>query len=58
EHLWESLREDCFANHVFANLDAVESTLTNGLVALESNPTRTHPMTGFKWITSIFLNAS
>ncbi|NDZ14613.1 IS630 family transposase [Variovorax sp. WS11] len=58
EHLWESLREDCFANHVFANLDAVESTLTNGLVALESNPTRTHSMTGFKWITSISLNAS
>jgi hypothetical protein len=24
EHLWEALREECFANHVFANLDAVE----------------------------------
>jgi hypothetical protein len=58
EHLWEALREDCFANHVFANLDAVESVLTNGLVALEANPTRTHSLTGFKWITSISLNAS
>jgi len=58
EHLWESLREDCFANHVFANLDAVESALISGLVALESNPTRTRSMTGFKWITSISLNAS
>ena len=58
EHLWESLREACFANHVFANLDAVESALTNGLVVLESNPTRTQSMTGFKWITSISLNAS
>jgi hypothetical protein len=34
--LWESLRENCFANHVFANLDAVERALTGGLVALES----------------------
>ncbi|WP_436411680.1 transposase, partial [Variovorax ginsengisoli] len=53
EHLWESLREDCFAN-----LDAVESALISGLVALESNTTRTRSMTGFKWITSISLNAS
>ncbi|MDN8615961.1 transposase, partial [Variovorax ginsengisoli] len=58
EHLWESLREDCFANHVFANLDAVESAVISGLVALESNTTRTRSMTGFKWITSISLNAS
>lgn len=58
EHLWEALRDDCFANHVFANLDAVETALTNGLVALETNLTRTRSMTGFKWITSISLNAS
>ena len=58
EHLWESLREDYFANHVFANLDAVESALTKGLVALEADPTRTRSMTGLKWITSISLNAN
>lgn len=58
EHLWESLREDCFANSVFANLDAVERALTDGLVALEADPVRTQSMTGFKWITSISLNAS
>jgi DDE superfamily endonuclease len=58
EHLWEALREDCFANHVFANLDAVERALTRGLVALEANPIRTCSMTGFEWITSISLNAS
>lgn len=58
EHLWESLREDCFANHVFANLDAVESALTNGLVALESDTARTRSMTGFKWTTSICLHAT
>ena len=24
EPLWDALREDCFANHVFTDLDAVE----------------------------------
>lgn len=58
EHLWESLREDCFANHLFADLDAVERTLTEGLRALEADPSRTQSMTGFPWITSIPLNAT
>jgi hypothetical protein len=58
EHLWESIREDCFANHVFADLEAVERALTTGIVALEANPVRTRSMTGFKWITSISLNAT
>lgn len=31
EHLWEALREDCFANHVFKGLDEVEAALTGGL---------------------------
>ena len=58
EHLWESLREDCFANHVFADLDAVEHAPTAGLVALEADPVRIRSMTGFNWITSIHLNAN
>ena len=58
EHLWEALREDCIANHVFADLDAVESALTTGLRALESDLERTRSMTGFDWITSIPLNAT
>lgn len=57
EHLWEAIREDCFANHVFADLGAVEDVLTNGIAVLEANPARTQSMTGFKWITSISLNA-
>lgn len=57
EHLWKLLREDGFANHVFTSLDAVESALTKGIVALEADPVRTRSMTGFKWITSISLNA-
>jgi transposase len=31
EHLWEVLREERFANTVFADLDAIEATLTAGL---------------------------
>jgi transposase len=57
EHLWETVREDYFANHVFANLDAVEAALAKGLMALESDLERTRSMTGLKWITSISLNA-
>jgi hypothetical protein len=57
EHLWKALREDCFANHVFKDLQAVERVLTDGLVALESDPARTQSITGFNWITSISLNA-
>lgn len=58
EHLWEAMREDCFANHVFADLNAVERALTAGIVALETDPVRTQSMTGFNWITSISLNAT
>jgi DDE superfamily endonuclease len=58
EHLWEALREDCFANHVFTDLRAVERALTAGIVALESDPVRTRSMAGFKWITSISVNAT
>jgi hypothetical protein len=57
EHLWEALRENCFANHVFANLEAVEQTLTDGLRTLEADPLQVQSMTGFDWITSISLNA-
>lgn len=58
EHLWDAIREDCFANRVFKDLNAVEQALTTGLVALESNHHRTQSMTGFHWITSISLNAN
>ncbi|MBL0087409.1 MAG: hypothetical protein IPP44_12135 [Ideonella sp.] len=54
EHLWEAVREDCFANHVFADLDAVEVALTKGC----DDSDRTQSMTGFAWVTSISLNAS
>jgi transposase len=58
EHLWEALRERCFANRFFTDLDAVERALTAGLRTLESDPERIRSMTGFDWITSISLNAT
>ena len=58
EHLWQALREDCFANHVFTDLDAVESALTTGLVALEADPTRTRINDRVHVDNSISLNAS
>ena len=58
EHLWKSLRQDCFANHVFADLDAVERVLAGGLVALESDHEKTRSMTAFRWITSISFKAN
>ena len=58
EHLWKALREDCFANHVFKDLNAVERALSSGIRALEANPARTRSMTGFDWVVSISLNAT
>ena len=58
EHLWEALREERFANTVFADLDVIETVLTDGLRDLESDPLKTQSLTGFDWITSIPLNAN
>lgn len=58
EHLWEAIREECFANHLFADLGAVEDALTAGITCFETNPARTRSMTGFRWITSISLKAN
>lgn len=57
EHLWESLREEYFGNSVSSDLDAVEATLAAGLRSMESDLPRTQKLTGFKWITSISMNA-
>jgi hypothetical protein len=44
EHLWKALRQECFANTVFASMDAVAV----GLRTMEDNPCRTQSLTGFK----------
>jgi len=52
EHLWDEIREKWFPNKVFRNLDAVEDTLMEALVALENNPSRVRSLTDFDWIIS------
>ena len=52
------LREDCVGNTVFANLEAADKALCAGLRSLESSPERMQSLSGFKWITSIRLNAT
>ena len=58
EHIWGALRDECVGNTVFANLDAADKALSAGLRSLESNHARMQSLTGFKWITSISLNAN
>jgi hypothetical protein len=58
EHLWKSLREDCFANTVFEDMERVDAALAAGLRSMEKNHHRTQKLTGFDWITSISLNAN
>ena len=57
EHIWDTLREDCIGNTVFASLDAADKALSKGLRSLELDPKRMQSLTGFKWITSISLKA-
>ena len=58
EHIWDALRDDCVANTVFATLDAADKALCAGLRSLESDHARMQSLTGFKWITSMSLNAN
>ena len=50
EHIWEEIREKWFNNKVFKDLNAVEDTLVEALVVLESNRERVFSITGFDWI--------
>jgi len=47
EHIWDELREKHFHNRVFSSLDAVETTLVEGLNQLRADPERVHSMTYF-----------
>jgi transposase len=58
EHLWDEIREKWFSNRVFASLSAVDEQLVKALVALEINPSQVASITGFPWITHIYLNAN
>lgn len=58
EHLWDTLRERHFGNHTFSGMSAVIDTLCAGLRNMENDPGDTQSSVGFKWITSISLNAN
>ena len=58
EHLWDLLREHCFANLVFDTMDGVEDQLVTGLATLEADSPRVQRSTGFPWIIQIPLNAT
>lgn len=57
EPLREVMREYCFTQQVFADLDAVKLHSQGGSWR-ESNPGRTKSIAGFDWITSSFLNVN
>lgn len=50
ENIWEELREKNFHNRVFANLDALEEQLFQGLKYLENNPEKTKSIAAWAWI--------
>lgn len=58
EHLWDALRERHFGNRYFNGMSAVMDTMCAGLREMENNHERTQRLTGYKWITSISLNAN
>ena len=53
EHLWDKLREKCFHNKVFANLDALEDDLMMGLMAMENTPEVIKSITNWPWIIDV-----
>ena len=58
EHLWDCLRENLFPNKTFKDMDAVENTLVDALVALENDRNRVKGLTGFKWIVNDIMKAT
>lgn len=58
EHLWEALREECFANHVPTDLDQVDQILADGLRTLADDPARVQSMTGLHWTTGMSMKAN
>ncbi len=55
EHIWEHMRENDFANRVYATLAAVEVAMNTGLTRLGDNPKITQSMCGFDWIVIMSL---
>jgi hypothetical protein len=54
EHTWDEVREKCFANRLFATLDAVEVGLQTRLTLLASDPDRLRSLTLLAWVRGGF----
>jgi transposase len=50
EHIWDHMRENEFANRVYATLAAVEAGMNTGLNRLSDNPRIARSLCGFDWI--------
>ena len=50
EHLWDELRENEVANHLWEALDHVESALDPGIKRLASQPERLRSLTNFPYM--------
>jgi transposase len=57
EHVWDHMRENEFANRVYATLAAVEVGMNTGLSRLSENPGIARSLCGFDWIVIMPLKA-
>lgn len=55
EHIWDELREKFFHNLAFDSLDALESQLEAGLLALERDRLRVKSIVSWDWIVNSLL---
>ena len=57
EHVWDHMRENEFANRVYATLAAVEIGMNTGLNRLSEKPNIARSRCGFEWIVIMSLKA-
>ena len=57
EHVWDHMRENEFANRVYATLVAVADGMNTGLCRLSDNPEIARSLCGFDWIVIMSLKA-
>jgi len=53
EHIWEYLRENALRNQVFASLEEVIETVSQGLKELNDQPNLVQSMTRFGWLNTL-----
>jgi hypothetical protein len=50
EHIWDAIREKCFAKRVFESLDALETHLSTALSEMESDHQCARSIAAWRWI--------